>query len=79
MDEIKTDLTQIKKDLNDLKLSLKEELVEIKIDLKHHIYRTDLLEKEVKPVGKFISFLTWSGFVSGFLAAVFKIKQLLDK
>jgi len=68
MDEIKKDLADIKR-----------EIVEIKVDLRHHIRRTDLLEKEVQPVAKFINFLTWAAFTTGLIAAILKIRQLLNK
>lgn len=82
MDEIKKDLAEIKKDLAEIKKDSAEtqkDIVEIKVDLRHHIRRTDLLEKEVHPVAKFINFVTWAAFSTGLIAAVLKIKQLIGK
>lgn len=48
----------------------------IKVDLLHHIKRTDRLEEELKPIVKIYYFLQGAGVVIGVLAALAAIAKL---
>jgi len=60
MEELKKDIKQIKEDVSD-----------IKVDLRYHIKRTDLLEKEVAPVSKFVYSLKILGAAVTFLITLY--------
>lgn len=52
---------------------IKEDIGEIKVDLRTHIKRTDLLEAEVQPVAKFVNFLKWFAFMSGIVGSLYAL------
>lgn len=84
VDEFKSDLKQIQKDIYETKI----DIAEIKTDLRHHIKRTELLEGEVrqnrqdlKPVREHVNFIknlgrltTWVVGIGGLVAAYLALK-----
>lgn len=60
MEEIKKDVKRIKEDVFDIKL-----------DLREHMRRTEILEKEVLPISKFVFSLKVLGALTGFAISVY--------
>ena len=61
---------------NDIK-EINTNLGEIKADLRYHIKRTDMLEREVQPVAKFVFTLKMAGLVLGMIVAFLTIRSAM--
>ena len=72
-----------KPQLDEIQQSIKEvqvDIADIKVDLRTHIKRTDLLEEyvkkvetETKPVAKFVNFIKWLAFTIGLGTAIYTL------
>jgi hypothetical protein len=56
----------VQKDLEEIKI----DIAEIKVDLRHHIMRTELLEKQMKPIYHAKIWLTYTVMLLGLAATI---------